>query len=519
MVDDDGIQDIYKKGIEAFRRGELQNASNLLIQVVEASEEDHRAWNALGVVFTKMGKYEDAEVCFENALTLDPSNEVYKRNQEKNRSHIKKSVRDQLSSLPVPRLSDIPFWYRILGIAGVIAGIVILALLLLPVLNPSPLSVTAGDISVFIDSTEDLVFIKNQGGPGLDRVQQFDITINNQSLGTLVQIGGTLGTYEGSSIAIPIDDLYPVSVNNEVTCRVTAVFNDNSSRLLLARTLSLPVLEEEPVVEEPVIIPPHNPLYSVGDVLLRRENGTYILITGLLPDNQYRIEELIRRNDGQFMVQPGLARNVSMPEYEMLYQKAAELPVPADTVFRPGTPYQARSVQSSSKGRNPLYGPGDLISRTSGRADDILVILGYDPATDEYATDTIYPYYTGEWGYRPDTKAEWMGRAEVEGAYPARVNRIALSQIGIGADSSPPGTEPVYREGDIIAEDRSADAGLLLILAYNPKTGEYSTDVIRSSYDGGWVRDGQNISKLRSALEREYPYKVRNVDVSLVKIR
>ncbi|HOL40929.1 MAG TPA: hypothetical protein PLY78_03750, partial [Methanospirillum sp.] len=173
----------------------------------------------------------------------------------------------------------------------------------------------------------------------------------------------------------------------------------------------------------------------------------------------------------------------------------------------------------SSKGRNPLYVPGDLISRTSGRADDVLVILGYDPATDEYATDTIYPYYTGDWGYRPDTRAEWMGRAEVEGTYPARVNRIALSQIGIGADSSPPGTEPVYREGDIIAQDRSADAGLLLILAYHPKTGEYSTDVVRSSYDGGWVRDGQNISKLRSVLEREYPYKVRNVDVSLVKIR
>ncbi len=96
MVDDDAIQDTYKKGIEAYRRGELQNASNLLIQVVEASEEDHKAWNALGVVFTKMGKYEDAEVCFENALTLDPSNEVYKKNQENNKSHIKKSVKDQL---------------------------------------------------------------------------------------------------------------------------------------------------------------------------------------------------------------------------------------------------------------------------------------------------------------------------------------------------------------------------------------------------------------------------------------
>ena len=82
MVDDDEIQTIYKTGVDAYRRGELQKASDLLMQVVEASEEDHRAWNALGVVFTRMGKYEDAEVCFDNALTLDPSNEVYMRNRE-----------------------------------------------------------------------------------------------------------------------------------------------------------------------------------------------------------------------------------------------------------------------------------------------------------------------------------------------------------------------------------------------------------------------------------------------------
>ena len=83
MMDDD-IQILYKNGIEAYRRGELQKASDLLMQVVEASEEDHRAWNALGVVFTRMKKYEDAEVCIENALTLDPSIELYMRNREKN---------------------------------------------------------------------------------------------------------------------------------------------------------------------------------------------------------------------------------------------------------------------------------------------------------------------------------------------------------------------------------------------------------------------------------------------------
>ncbi|OQB35045.1 MAG: hypothetical protein BWY05_01475 [Euryarchaeota archaeon ADurb.Bin165] len=112
-----------------------------------------------------------------------------------------------------------------------------------------------------------------------------------------------------------------------------------------------------------------------------------------------------------------------------------------------------------------------------------------------------------------------MKRADLESTYPARISRIALSQIGIGKDSSPPGTEPGYRAGDIIARDRGADAVQLLVLYYDPKTGEYGTDTIRRSFDGGWDRDGQDIPVLRSALERDYPYKVRNVDVSLVRIK
>lgn len=519
MVDDDEIQTIYKTGVDAYRRGELQKASDLLMQVVEASEEDHRAWNALGVVFTRMGKYEDAEVCFDNALTLDPSNEVYMRNREKNKGHIKKSVKDHLSSFHLPHLSKIPVSYLAIGIVGILAIIVILALILPPVLNPPPQSAISGEIPVIIDITEDLVLIKNPGGPGLEKVQQFEITVNNQSISSPGSAPRILGTFPDSTLAIPIDDLYPFSDTNEVTFRVTALFQDESSREVLVKTLTLPVIiEEEPVVEEPVLIP-HDPRYKIGDVLLRKENGTYLLISELLPDNQYRIEELIRRNDGYFMVQPGLARNGSMQEYESLYQKSAELPVPSDSLFKPGTSYQARSTKTSTAGKSPLYVPGDLISRSAGSTQEVLVVLGYDPATDEYATDMINRYYTGEWGYRPDTNAEWTDRTELERLYPARVNRIALSQIGIGADSSPPGTVPDYVEGDIVARDRSADAALLLILSYDPKTGEYGTDVIRRSYDGGWDRDAQNVSVLRSTLEREYPIKIRNVDVSLVKIR
>ena len=65
--------------------------------------------------------------------------------------------------------------------------------------------------------------------------------------------------FPDSTLAIPIDDLYPFSDTNEVTFRVTALFQDESSREVLVKTLTLPVIiEEEPVVEEPVLIP-HDP--------------------------------------------------------------------------------------------------------------------------------------------------------------------------------------------------------------------------------------------------------------------
>ncbi|WP_373839546.1 tetratricopeptide repeat protein [Methanospirillum sp.] len=518
MTDNEYIQTLYKKGIDAYRRGELQKASELLVQVVETTEEDHRAWNALGVVFTKMKRYEDADVCFENALVLDSSNEVYIRNRERNKGHIKKNLKEHLLSIQIPRLSEIRESYPIIGIIGIIALIIILALFLPPVLNPPPQSASSGEIPVFAFSEGDIVLIQSPGGPGLDVVKEFEITVNNQSLKTPGPDPRTLGNYPGATLAIPFDDLYPVSDDNLVTFRVTAIFKDDSYRDVLSKTLSLPVIEEEQVIEEPVFVP-YDPLYKTGDVLISKEKGTYLLVTNLFPDNQYRFEELSRRNDGYFLIQPGLARNGSMEEYESLYIKSTELQIPADMKFKQGTLHQAHSIRKSGVEKSPLYVPGDLISKSPGITNEILVILGYDPATDEYATDQIYQYHTGEWGYRLNLKTKWEKRTELENSYPARVNRIALSRIGIGADSSPPGTKPDYQEGDIIARDRSADAKQLLVLFYNPATGEYGTDVIRRSFDGGWDRDGQNLSVLRSALERDYPYKVRNVDVSLVKIK
>ena len=520
MVDEEEIEEIYKKGIYAYRKGELNNASDLLMQVVEANEEDHRAWNALGVVLTKAGKYEDADVCFENALVHDQLNEVYERNRKKNRSHIKKSIKDYFSPGSIPLPAGVSMPYLIGGIAAVFILIITLAVVIPPLLYPAPLSATAGDIPISIEQLPDIVEITNTGGPGTELVTEYTVTGNNQTISSPDGTPLTLGTDIGSTLGIPIDELYPVSEENSVTLRLTASFEDGTDRQVALKTLALPVITPEPVIETPPTLAVYEPSFKKGDVLIRTENGVYVLISDLLSDNQYQTEQLSRRNDGLFFVQPGTRQNVSVKEIEESATKSTEFSIPTDGQFRQDTPYQAmRSLSLPVAGVNPFYVPGDVLSRSAGSTDDVIVIMGYDPVADEYVSDTIYQYYSGEWGYRPDDQPEWNPRTAIEGSYPARKARIALSQIGIGADSSPPGTQPLYGEGDIIAVDRGADANLLLVLAWHPDVNQYETDVISQSYDGGWHRNGTNKSVIRSQLEREYPYKVRNVDTSLVHIR
>ena len=76
----------YSAGMEAFRSGNYQAAADAFHAAIDADDQDHKAWNALGVVYTKTGEYEAADTCYENALTLAPGTAAYQRNQAKNRA-------------------------------------------------------------------------------------------------------------------------------------------------------------------------------------------------------------------------------------------------------------------------------------------------------------------------------------------------------------------------------------------------------------------------------------------------
>lgn len=71
------------EGLQLFKEGKYDQASEKLLEVVQNDENNHKAWNALGVVLSKSGQTEDAQSCFENAVQLDPNNSTYQKNLDK----------------------------------------------------------------------------------------------------------------------------------------------------------------------------------------------------------------------------------------------------------------------------------------------------------------------------------------------------------------------------------------------------------------------------------------------------
>ena len=91
-----GIDDSFHKGLKAYRDGNYPEAVQLLKNAVNENEGNHKAWNALGVTFSKMGRIEEAVSCYENALKYDPGNISY----EQNRDQIVRKAFSRLPSSP-----------------------------------------------------------------------------------------------------------------------------------------------------------------------------------------------------------------------------------------------------------------------------------------------------------------------------------------------------------------------------------------------------------------------------------
>ena len=89
-VEEDGT---FRAGMTAFKEKKYEEAVVQFSTVIQDHSIIHKAFNALGVVYSKQGKPSEAEACFHKALLLDPGNATYERNLgkiNKNTNNLKK---------------------------------------------------------------------------------------------------------------------------------------------------------------------------------------------------------------------------------------------------------------------------------------------------------------------------------------------------------------------------------------------------------------------------------------------
>lgn len=98
----------FDDGMKEFKAGNYNRASEQFVAVTEADENNHKAWNALGICLSKTGKYEDAGLCFGNAVALAPDNATYKKNQAGNAAKITEEPDLNLEDEPVRKIPVAP---------------------------------------------------------------------------------------------------------------------------------------------------------------------------------------------------------------------------------------------------------------------------------------------------------------------------------------------------------------------------------------------------------------------------
>ena len=87
----------FQDGVTLFKSGDYSAAAEHFHQVTQENEKNHKAWNALGICLSKMGRYSDANTCFTYAIRLGPDNDTYKKNKRNNEVYLKKEEEDIFS--------------------------------------------------------------------------------------------------------------------------------------------------------------------------------------------------------------------------------------------------------------------------------------------------------------------------------------------------------------------------------------------------------------------------------------
>ncbi|PWR69967.1 tetratricopeptide repeat protein [Methanospirillum lacunae] len=518
----------FSRGLRAFRSGDFQTAVELLSDAVEYDEKNDRAWNALGTACAKIGRYEDADLCFENALIISPDNPIYLKNKKTNTKNLINPLsphefspkRGILDHIPLDKIPlDKPFL-----LAGIIiALIIVVGFVLISAISffTTPAAPPGPGILISASQNGSFINITNDGGPQISSIESFSWKVNNLPIGT-GQPGDptTIGVDRGSRATVPISELTGTNISAGMRVMVIATYKDGSQSIVLSTTLPPPSPDLiTPLAETPVptpTFPPDVPRFKSGDIIQDSGSNTWWLINSPPLNGSYSVTAAARLPNGSFTNHGSIITNVSLRSFEesgtyIGTQGLGGTPAGLhDDVPPPVTGIPASHPE-------PIYPAGDLVNPSATGDTGMLVILGYDPASDQYQADDIYQYYTGEWGYRTNATAMWFMRPVLEERYNHRAGRIAISDVGIGADSAPPRTPVKYVAGDIISPDPAGVDAILVVTAYNKTDDRYQIDSITPAYDGGWRLGGNPTWEKRAFVERNNPYQLRRIDLSLIR--
>ena len=95
--------DYFKIGMQSYRNGQYEEARDYFNQALDIDDSNPKIWNSLGIIYSKLGKYNEAEVCYENALIIDPGNETYEKNLKIN---AKKKIQGSTGGKKVNPIKD-----------------------------------------------------------------------------------------------------------------------------------------------------------------------------------------------------------------------------------------------------------------------------------------------------------------------------------------------------------------------------------------------------------------------------
>jgi len=100
--------DEFQEGMKLFQKQQYEEA---LAHFKKATEEDGnnpKAWNAMGATCTKLGYYDIADGCYDNALMLDPGNTTYESNRDKNKGKLTPLSQPVPTVPPPPQYGSAP---------------------------------------------------------------------------------------------------------------------------------------------------------------------------------------------------------------------------------------------------------------------------------------------------------------------------------------------------------------------------------------------------------------------------